>query len=309
MNKNSNKFIIVTPCYNEELLIEEFLTQLIRLLSKLKMTFEIICVDDCSIDNTPSLISNFQIDANNVNLHLIQLTHNSGHQEAIRQGLIHVESLKFSFKGVIVLDSDGEDDINAIKELIEIDEFDIVFVSRGKRSESLAFKFGYFVYKILFRILTSRVINFGNYSLISPKALGTINRIHFFHYSAVLSKQKFQVKKITFNRGKRIDGKSKMNFKGLIFHGLKSMIEFSEEIVFFQLKVFVIVIALIFGISVYLVYSKFIAHDAILGWSSLLCLSLINAALIVFCSIIINLLLLSIKHTQSQGSITYKKLI
>lgn len=298
MKKN---FQIILPVFNEHELIEAFLRLIEKVLSTLDSQFKLIIVDDGSIDNTVETIQEFKFNANNISLELVQLPSNQGHQNAIREGIIHVsKNLDNNLSGLIIMDADGEDDPEAIKELVNFNEFDIVFVSRGKRKESTKFKVGYFIYKILFKIITGKSINFGNYSLLSPRVIKSISKKHFFHYSAFLSKQKFDIKKINYNRQKRIDGSSKMAFKNLLFHALKSFIEYAEEVVFFQLKIFVGIFLILTSTAIYILYAKFIAKNAIIGWSSTLLVGLLNSLLIMLSSIIISTLLLSIKNTLDQ---------
>jgi len=293
MNKN---YQIILPVFNEHELIEAFLKLVEKVLAPLDVTFKLVLVDDGSIDNTVEIIRNYQPTTTNITIELLQLSSN-----------LHAsKNMDENLTGLIIMDADGEDDPYAIKELVSIKDFDIVFVSRGKRKESATFKFGYFVYKLLFRLITGRMINFGNYSLLSPRVVKSISQKHFFHYSAFLSKQRFNIKKINYNRQKRIDGSSKMAFKNLLFHALKSFIEYSEEVVFFQLKIFACLFIILASTGIYILYAKFIAKNAILGWSSTLLVGLLNSLLIMLSSIIVSTLLLSIKNTLDQKNNIHK---
>ena len=98
-----------------------------------------------------------------------------------------------------------------------------------------------------------------------------------------------------------------MGVKNLLFHGLKSFIEYTEEIVFFQMKIFGILIIFLIGTSCYIFYSKYIVKDAVLGWTSSLLAELLNSLLIMFSSIILTTLILTIKNTLDQKSIITKK--
>ncbi len=169
-------YVIILPVFNEHELIEAFLRLVEKKLATIDVLFKLVLVDDGSIDNTVEIIRNFQITTTNISIELLQLSSNQGHQNAIRKGIIQAaKNMDENLAGVIIMDADGEDDPEAIKELVSINEFDIVFVSRGKREESARFKFGYFIYKLLFRIITGRTINFGNYSLFSPRVLKSIS--------------------------------------------------------------------------------------------------------------------------------------
>ena len=302
------RFVIILPLFNESSLIEKFIHQLEGSLSSINYNFTLLFVNDGSTDNSIDIISNYKIKSQNISIEIIELNSNSGHQNAIREGIIYTNfNLLEDTKGIIVMDSDGEDNPIAIKELTNLEDFDIVFVSRGKRKEKLTFKIGYFFYKQIFRLITGKSINFGNFSLLSPRVVKSISSKHFFHYSAFLSKQRFKIHTITYDRLKRINGSSKMGVKNLLFHGLKSFIEYTEEIVYFQLKLFGLLFLFLIGTSCYVFYSKYIAKDAVLGWTSSLLAELLNSLLIMFSSIIITTLILTIKNTLDQKTIVSKK--
>ncbi|MEE9361875.1 MAG: glycosyltransferase [Cellulophaga sp.] len=303
-----NQYYIVAPCYNESNVINLFLKEIESKLRGSKFYFTIVIVDDASIDDSAKILSKFEFESSKFSLKVIRLEYNMGHQAAINTGLNYVNNFRNKLKGVIVMDSDGEDDPNAINELTSFNDFDIVLVVRGKRKEGRFFKLGYFAYKLLFRIVTGKRINFGNFSLISPEVLKCIHNQRFLHYPAFLSKQKFNIDKIVYNRQDRMNGKSKMSKKGLVFHGLLSMIEYSEEILFFLIKVFFVtfIISSIHGI--YIIYSKFILKNAILGWASSVGASLIIICLLIINTIIIGLLLISIKKTIASKINAYEEI-
>lgn len=301
------KYIIVSPCFNEQEVVEKFLREIEAKLGKLEASFLVIMVDDASTDDTPAILSRFQFTLPQFSLKVIRLHFNMGHQEAIRQGLNCANKYKEDVKGIVVMDSDGEDDPNAIVELVALDQFDIVQVVRGKRHESLQFKIGYVFYKLLLWIVTGRVISFGNFSMISAQVLGSIHNQSFFHFAGFLSKQRFKFHKIRFDRQKRIDGKSKMSYKGLVMHGLSSLIEYAEEILYFLLKTFVAVLLSVFALGIFVLYAKFIAHNALYGWASSLGINLVIAGMIISSTIIIGLLLLSIKKAIHQRNEQYRE--
>jgi polyisoprenyl-phosphate glycosyltransferase len=302
------KYIIVSPCFNEEDVVEKFLREIEAKLQEVDARFCVIIVDDASTDATPEILQRFQFISAKFELKVIRLHFNMGHQEAIRQGLNCANKLKEGVKGVVVMDSDGEDDPNAIVKLTELESFDIVQLVRGKRHESLKFKVGYFFYKLLLWVVTGKLISFGNFSMISTRVLGSINNQSFFHYAGFLSKQRFKFHKIRFDRQKRIDGKSKMSYKSLVMHGLSSLIEYSEEILYFLLKSFAVILVSIISLGCFVLYSKFVSHNALYGWTSSVGISLVIAGIVICSTIIIGLLLLSIKKTINQKNEQYREI-
>ena len=306
-NKEQSYFLIILPFFNESELIVELLILLENKLKYLNDNFKLVFVNDGSTDDGAELIEKHIFNCSNISKEIIELNNNAGHQNAIRQGIIYAKINHLeNCKGVIIMDSDGEDNPDALAELINKTNHDVVFVTRGKRKENITFKLSYLLYKLIFKLITGKNINFGNYALISPKVLNAIAEKHFFHFSSFLSKQRFNIEYIRYDRNKRLKGKSKMGFKNLLIHALKSFIEYHEELIYFQVKVFIIILFAFTGMLSYVVYEKYISHTAILGWSSTLLIGLINGILIMFSSIIISTLLMNLKNAMDQKNIHYK---
>lgn len=247
-------------------------------LGNCEENFHLIVVDDCSRNDTVSLLQNFRFNAQNVSFTVMCLARNRGHQGAIKSGLNLAEEL--SANHVIVMDSDGEDDPHAIAELCQLLHEDIVFVRRGKRNENWKFKLGYRIYQLLFQVLVGRGISYGNYGLISRRVLEEVVRSNYFHYPAFLAKLKYDKRFITFDRQPRIGGQSKMNKYSLVIHGLKSFIEFSQEFFVAFLKLFILLFIGITACVFTILYKKFISQTAQLGWTSDLLISFITIAIL-----------------------------
>jgi hypothetical protein len=134
------------------------------------------------------------------------------------------------------LDSDGEDVPATIPKLLRlIDEEGVVAVvaERSKREVSVQFKIFYSLYKIVFRALTGKNINFGNYMALKPLAIQRLLAMHelWVHVAGCLLYSKLPIKGISIERGARYRGTSKMNFSSLVLHALKGMSIFSNSIV------------------------------------------------------------------------------
>ena len=288
---------VLAPCFNEESTIIPFLRQLEDVLISLGDEFYVVIVDDCSQDNSLKQLSEFAFSGKNIRFDLLQLKFNVGHQPAIYQGLLYVTHLKPDH--VIIMDSDGEDDPRAIPLLLENKDFEIVEVKRGKRSESLSFKIAYFFYKLIFRFITGKTIDFGNFCLVNTKIVDRIQHTSFVHLPAYLLKQKASRTSITYNRGKRIDGRSKMGNKGLLLHAFKSMIEFAEDLLLLFFRMFIMLMLLFVVVLANIIYQKFVTQTAIAGWFSTLSISLIILAVLCLGFFIIGILLLNLMHQQN----------
>ena len=106
---------IVTPVFNDWESFERLTQDLSDLSKKLDLKINLIAVNDGS---TTELIKNKINTLNLVEIKVLQLVSNLGHQRAIALGLVEAYSYEDS-QGVVVLDCDGEDKVSDIPKLIE----------------------------------------------------------------------------------------------------------------------------------------------------------------------------------------------
>lgn len=285
---SSVSICVVAPCYNEGDVAVRFVEELAQVLQGLGTKCEVLMVDDASTDDTVARLRSITTLPAQVSLRVLELPYNMGHQDAIYQGLC--EAAKGSAVRIVVMDSDGEDDPQAIPQALA-QRASIVLIARGKRRENWRFKLGYLLYRVLFRVITKRSISFGNFSVIDRRVLQAATDRGFTHYAAFLSKQKAPTAMITSDRRARIDGRSKMGYKSLSIHAFKSLIEYSDEVLALLLKGCAFLSLLSVSGIIYILHEKLFTDRAIPGWASTLILSLINSTLLCLGFFAIGLLL------------------
>jgi len=265
------KFFILTPCYNDF----ESLSVLIKNIDNeipnhTEIEINIAVINDGSTVSTLSMESYQKAQYNYINQIIqLDLNRNVGHQRAICIGLAYLHSLSEDFDGIVVMDSDGEDDYLDVFQLIAVMTDDkIIFAKRGKRSESLIFRIFYRLYIHFFKFFTGQIIRGGNFSLIPRNLLSRVvclNEI-WNHYHASIIKSRIPVHYVLCDRAKRYKGKSKMNFHSLVIHGLSSASVFNE-VLFVKLTIcsFVLFFICILVITS-IVITKFALHIVIEPW-------------------------------------------
>lgn len=295
---NEVEVTIIAPCYNENVTVVSFLKSLEDVLGDLPQQFLVVIVNDASTDDTLDRLKAFSFTRLNLALKILDLKFNVGHQGAIYQGLLYARDREQCDR-FIVMDSDGEDDPMAIRELVTITGHHVVNVVRGSRQEGLGFRTSYRLYRLIFRAITGFTMNFGNYAMISRKALLISVHTSFIHFAAHLSKLKLSKTAITFNRKQRIDGKSKMNLLSLIHHAFKSMVEYAEELVTVFLKLFLLIGVGFLVLIFFVLYKKLFTEEAVLGWASTLSATLFNMLLICLGFFVIGILLMNLMSKRS----------
>ncbi len=218
--------VIVTPVYEDT---ESFyqLAQKIESIYQDRLT--LVAIEDGSLDKTIDL----KHCPTKMHVHILRLKRNVGHQKAITVGLNYLEGKILDTTKVVVMDSDGEDRPESINELIkplESEKIDIVVSLRKSRVESFKFKLFYEIYRLIFKLLTGHNIRFGNFMAIKFSALKRLLTYTELstHLAGTVILSKSRLHSIPIDRGHRYAGKSKMNFSGLVLHGLKALMIFSD---------------------------------------------------------------------------------
>lgn len=288
---------IIAPCFNESRGIIEFLRRIEDAVKHLGVTVAVIVVNDGSTDDTLDLLKGYNFQSHLIKLTILNLKFNVGHQNAIYQGLDYARGLDVD--RFIIMDSDGQDDPRAIGDLLNYGEYALVQVARGKRMESVAFKLSYFFYKIIFKFVTGKRMDYGNYCMINRELLEKTLHSSFIHLAAFLQKQGVKKTHVVFDREKRIEGKSKMTFNSLVYYAFSSLTEYAEDMLMLFLKIFVVIMVFFIGSITYILYHKLVTHKALLGWSSVLSISLLNMALITIGIFIVGFLVLSNRYKRN----------
>jgi polyisoprenyl-phosphate glycosyltransferase len=234
--------------------------------------FHVCAIDDGSVTalDLPSIA--LPADTCIAQIEIIHLAVNLGHQRAIAVGLCEIADRE-QIDAVIVMDSDGEDrpvDIGALLATAQRCPGQIILAERAKRSETLRFRFGYFLYKLLFRAMTGRAINFGNFSLLPTPAVRRLVRMPelWNHLAASVIRSRFPYLTVPTERGDRFQGKSTMNLVSLIVHGL-SALSVHADLIFVRVLVGLSLFAVLaaFGIAA-VAAIRFLTDLAIPGWAT-----------------------------------------
>ena len=173
--KNPVLYMII-PCYNEEKVLPItaplFLNKLTDLAAAGKISGDsrILFVDDGSKDSTWEIIK--QLAASDPHYKGIRQSRNRGHQNAVLAGLMEARE---KCDITISIDCDGQDDINAMDEMVAeyLKGCEIVYGVRNNRDTDSFFKrfTATRFYKLMNRMGVESVYNHADYRLVSSKVL------------------------------------------------------------------------------------------------------------------------------------------
>jgi len=131
----SSRLSVVVPCHNEEAVIELTHRRLVTELSRTGLEFEIIYIDDGSLDSTLARLE--AIAAGDSRAHVLELARNFGQQAAMSAGLAHAHG-----DAVVIIDADLQDPPEVIPEMVRAWQrgVDVAYGRRRSREGETAFK-------------------------------------------------------------------------------------------------------------------------------------------------------------------------
>ncbi|HKS17526.1 MAG TPA: glycosyltransferase [Planctomycetota bacterium] len=166
---------------------------------------------------------------------VLRLRRNLGHERAIAVGLAWIHQERPS-DGVIIMDADGEDRPKDIPALIDRWEAErrvpVVFAARQRRAEGVTFRLFYRLFQLLHFLLVGAMVRVGHFSLVPRAQLSKLVVVSelWNHYAASVQKARLPRVLVPADRGRRIAGKSTMNFVSLVIHGLSAISVFADTV-------------------------------------------------------------------------------
>lgn len=272
-NQERKRIGVIIPVFNDWTSLDLLLGKLSQQVQRTESDFCIFVIDDGSSEPPPynSLLDGrwgFQ------DVQLVRLSSNLGHQRAIAVGLL-LASRAQDTDAVVVMDADGEDRPEDVPKLLSAwgeNPNVIVVAQRKKRLEGFAFRFFYAVYKLIFRIMTGRRIDFGNFCLLPRASLCalTYNPSIWNNLAAAITRSPIPRVALPVARGARLTGKSRMSFQGLVMHGVSAMGVYADYVLL-RILLTSAVLATVAALSIAVVIGIRIGTNwAIPGWASFL---------------------------------------
>ena len=268
------KYSVIIPIYNEESVISELYKRLKKVMSGLQDEHEIIFINDGSLDSSCTLIKD--ICEKDTKVKLLNFSRNFGHQIAISAGLDFADG-----DAVVIIDADLQDPPELIPKMIDKwkEGYEIVYAKRIKRKGESLFKriTAYLFYRILKGITNSDIpVDTGDFRLIDKKVCKSINKLHekSRYVRGLISWLGFKHTFIEYVREERFAGETRYPVGKMINFALDAITSFSYK---------PLTIASYFGFSLsgisflyllFVIYEKLFTNNTVLGWSSVIAVSL-----------------------------------
>jgi len=267
----TTEFAIVIPLLDDWAALERLLGEIAHIRPPSSVRFHVMVIDDGSSQRPPNGLAALPHGLI-WSIEIVHLAVNLGHQRAIAVGLSLLAE-RSDIQAVLVMDADGEDrpsDIpTLITEAIRLPTF-CVLARRAHRSETASFRLGYSLYKVAFKVLTGKQINFGNFCVLPMDAVKRLVRMPdlWNHLPAAIIRSRLPTTAIPIDRGKRYDGISRMNTASLILHGLSALSVYAD-LAFTRVFLAALGASAMTVVSMLAVVAiRFLSGLAIPGWTS-----------------------------------------
>jgi len=260
---------IVIPIYNEEGLIDDLVKRTVSALEAFITEYEIIFVDDGSIDQSLIYLLNWR--KKNKNIKVLSLSKNFGHQAAFTAGLEHA-----SGEIVGMMDGDLQDPPELFGEMyrkITEEDYDIISGTRSGRKGKSSRNFLTFLFHLLFRNIAviQNMENTGNFSMMKREAVDALLKMKekVRYLPGLRSFIGFNQGFVEFVRDKRSEGETKMSLSKLFILAADAIFAFSRFPIKFCLYLGLTGTFVFMCAGIYVLIAKIFGF-ALIGWSSTL---------------------------------------
>ena len=268
---------IVIPCYNEQEVLPMtapmFLKKLDDLTAagKIAADSRVLFVNDGSRDDTWNIIR--RLSESDPRFIGISQSRNRGHQNAVLAGLMEA---KDRCDITISIDCDGQDDINAMDQMVDeyLNGCEIVYGVRASRESDTWFKrtTAQGFYRLMASMGVETVYNHADYRLVSARVLQ-----HFADYREVniflrgmFPLVGFRSTSVFYERHERLAGKSHYPLKKMLALALDGITSLSTKPISMIAAFGTIVSLLGFAGVIWAIIEAVLGHT-VAGWASIVC--------------------------------------
>lgn len=223
------KISIVVSVYNEEEVLQSFYSEIKKVLQACAWTYEVIFVNDGSVDKSYNILS--EIAMGDKNVKVINFSRNFGHEAAMLAGIDYSDG-----DGIICMDADLQHPVTCIPEIIQkMDEgYEVINMVRTKNKSAGLVKniTSFAFYKILNVLSTVHFEeNASDFFALTKKpamVLRTEYREKVRFLRGYVQSLGFKKTTIEYEAKDRAAGKSKYSIRKLINFSVNALLGFSN---------------------------------------------------------------------------------
>lgn len=220
---------VIVPCYNEEMNVNLFHDEFVKVFKKFKYDYELIFVNDGSKDNTYGELKNLCENSKN-NIRVVNFSRNFGKEAAMYAGLKEAYGDYIS-----IIDADLQQKPEVLLEMVDIlsnnEEYDCVAAYQEVRNEGKILKFfKNCFYNLINKISDVRFVqgasDFRVFKKVVRDAMVEMGERNRFT-KGIFSFVGFNTYFMPYKAEERVNGESKWSFISLFKYAISGIVAFS----------------------------------------------------------------------------------
>ena len=277
---------IIVPCYNEEESIPLFMSKMNTIMSVMpEIVFELIFIDDGSIDSTLSILRGLSDKDRRVRY--ISFSRNFGKEAAMFAGL---EAAVGDYIAIMDIDlQDPPDLLPKMYEAIVHEGYDCAAARRvTRRGESTVRSFfAKMFYKIINKLSKTEIVDGArDFRLMTRQVADAILSLKEYNRfsKGIFGLVGFRTKWLEYDNIPRAAGRSKWSFWRLFAYAIDGVIGFSTMPLAIS-SVFGVLLCLLSLVAVvFIVLRRLLFGDPVGGWASIVCILFFLSGIQLFCT-------------------------
>ena len=261
---------VIIPVYNEAQNLKVLYERLVNSVTAISNSYEFIFVNDGSKDDSLSILKSFA--QQNSQVRYIDLSKNFGHQLAVFAGLEHAKGAS-----VVIIDADLQDPPELIKDLCnKLNEgYEVVYAQREHRKGESWHKL--ITAKLFYRFINrmSEVpipMDTGDFRIFTKKINDLI--VSMPEQNKFLRGQiawaGFNQTSVLYQRDERYAGRTNYSYTKMLSFAFDGITAFSNLPLRLATYMGFLVSFISFLVILYTLYQKYLNHNTVQGWSSLM---------------------------------------
>jgi len=266
--KNFPKVSIVTPFYNEELMIDKYFAEIKKVFAKHLDHIEIVCINDGSHDKT---LQKLKKHSQAFNIKIVDLSRNFGKEAALSAGLDNA-----SGDVIIPIDADLQDPIVVVYDMIKEWQSGYLVVNaiRKTRKDNLLKTILSKLYYKVFAYLTNHKIpvEVGDFRLLDRRVVEAIKSCKEVsrYNKGIMSWVGFKTTSIYYDRPERAAGETKFSYWKLLKHGIDGICSFSTKPLKFCFSLGFVISSISFVYGMLIIFRTLIYGIDLPGYASIM---------------------------------------
>ncbi len=280
-----NKISLIIPCYNEEESIPYFYKEAKGVLDTLvNYDAEFLFINDGSRDKTLPVLK--ELASKDDRVKYLSFSRNFGKEAAMYAGFCNATG-----DYVAVMDADLQDPPSLLPEMLKIlesGEYDSVATRRVTRKGEPPIRsfFARMFYKIINKISDADVVDGArDFRLMKREMVDAIVEMSEYNRfsKGIFGWIGYRTYWLPYENVERVAGETKWNFWKLFKYSLDGIINFSQMPLTIASWMGILLTAVAFIMTVFVVVRRVVFGDPVAGWASLVCIIVFLGGIQLFC--------------------------